>query len=82
MAKQEQEEPSRQAQGLQEAFVIGGQKVFEQTISLADKLYLTIVEGDYNCDAFFPDYSEFKKIIFEEEKEGEGYKYKFLELEK
>ena len=81
------EEPSGSRRGrrlarLDEIFVIGGQSIFEQTIGMADKLYLTIVEGDYNCDTFFPRFSEFKKIIFEEKKEGKGYKYKFLELEK
>jgi len=65
-----------------EIFIIGGQSIFEQTIGIADKLYLTIVEGDYSCDTFFPDYSAFKKVVFEEAKEGEGHKYKFLELER
>ena len=65
-----------------EAFIIGGGQIFQQALPMANKLYLTIVEGDYNCDIFFPDYSEFKKVISEEAKEGEGYKYKFLELER
>lgn len=67
---------------LGEVFVIGGQQIFEQTIGLADKLYLTIVEGDYECDTFFPDYSAFKKVISKESRESESYKYKFLELER
>ena len=67
---------------LDEIFIIGGGQIFQQALPLADKLYLTIVEGDYSCDTFFPDYSEFKKVVSEEEKEGERYKYKFLELER
>ena len=67
---------------LEEIFIIGGGQMFQQAIKIVDRLYLTIVEGDYNCDTFFPDYSEFKKVIREESKELEGYKYKFLELEK
>ena len=65
-----------------EIFIIGGGQIFAQALPLADKLYLTIVEGDYDCDTFFPDYSAFKKIIHEESKESEGHKYKFLELER
>lgn len=65
-----------------EVFVIGGQQIFNQTINIADKLYLTIVEGEFAADTFFPDYSEFKKVIFEKAGESEGYKYKFIELEK
>lgn len=72
----------RQAQGLQEIFIIGGQQIFEQTFHLIDKLYLTMVEGDYHCDTFFPDYADFKKIVSEREGESEGHKYKFLELVK
>lgn len=63
-----------------EIFIIGGQKIFEQTIDLANKLYLTIVNGDFEADAFFPDYSEFKKVVFEESHDNGEYKYKFLEL--
>jgi len=65
-----------------EIFIIGGGQIFQQALPLANKLYLTIVEGDHNCDTFFPDYSEFKKVIHEESKESEGHKYKFLELER
>lgn len=67
---------------LEEVFVIGGAQVFQQAIGIADKLYLTIVEGDYSCDAFFPDYSDFKKVVSEEKGESEGYRYTFLELER
>ena len=66
----------------EEIFIIGGGQIFQQAFPLANKLHLTIVEGDYSCDTFFPDYSEFKKVISEESEEGEGLKYRFLELER
>lgn len=65
-----------------EIFIIGGGQIYEQAIKLADKLYLTIVEGEYEADTFFPDYSEFDKVVYEESRVSEGYKYKFLELER
>lgn len=81
-----EKEALRQAQGLQEIFIIGGARIFEQTIGLADKLYLTIVEdpptGGFGADVFFPDYSEFKKVVFEQKGESEDHKYTFLELER
>jgi dihydrofolate reductase len=67
---------------LEEVFVIGGAQIFQQAIPIADKLYLTIVEGNFDADTFFPDYQEFKKIISEERRESDGYKYRFLELER
>lgn len=65
-----------------EAFIIGGGEIYNQAINLADKLYLTLVEGDFEADTYFPDYSDFKKIVFEKQEESEGYKYRFLELER
>jgi len=66
----------------EEVFIIGGGQIYQQALPFTDKLYLTIVEGDYNCDTFFPRFSEFKKVIHEESKESEGHRYKFLELER
>jgi|SRR3989344_6987405 len=66
----------------EEIFVIGGGQIFEQSINLADKLYLTIIEDNPEADTFFPDYSDFKKVVFEEEHESGGLKYKFLDLER
>lgn len=68
--------------GTDEIFIIGGGSVYAQTIGIADKLYLTIVAGKYQADTFFPDYSDFKKVVFEKDGQLNGYKYKFLELEK
>ncbi len=66
----------------EEIFIIGGGQIFKEAINLADKLYLTLVARDYNCDTFFPEYPDFKKIILNQDMETEGYKYKFLTLEK
>lgn len=65
-----------------EIFIIGGGQIYKQTIGLANKLYLTIVEGKYEADTYFPDYSDFKKIIRQEKHKNEKYKYTYLELEK
>lgn len=66
----------------EEIFVIGGGQIYQESIGSADRLYLTVVEGNPEADTFFPDYSKFSKVVFEESKESEGYKYKFLILEK
>jgi dihydrofolate reductase len=64
-----------------EVFIIGGGSIYKQTIDLADRLYLTLVEGDFEADTFFPDFSNFK-IISEEKEESGGYKYKYAILER
>ena len=65
-----------------EIFIVGGGEIYKLALPCTDRLYLTIVEGNYDGDAFFPDYSEFKKVISEESRQDEKYKYKFLTLER
>jgi dihydrofolate reductase len=81
---QEGIEAAKDAEGAGEIFIFGGGQVFDEAIrqNLVDRLYLTIVEGDYGADVFFPEYTEFTKVIAEEDKESEGYKYKFITLER
>lgn len=66
----------------EEAFVIGGGQIYKQAISLADKLYLTIVNTVKEADTFFPDYSDFKKVTNKGGGEWQGYKYRFEERER
>jgi dihydrofolate reductase len=67
----------------EEVFIIGGAQIYEQALPYADKLYLTVVDKEAEADTYFPDYSEFDKVIKEEKKETEdGIKYKFVELKR
>lgn len=66
----------------EEIFFIGGGMVYKTAIEFADRLYLTIVEEEPEADTFFPDYSDFKKIISEEAEESVGYKYKYVTIER
>lgn len=77
-------EVAKGVDGSEEIFIFGGGQIFTEAIQkeLVDRLYLTIVKGDFGADTFFPDYSMFRKEIEREEKEGEGFQYTFLTLEK
>ncbi|MEI7621682.1 MAG: dihydrofolate reductase [Candidatus Moraniibacteriota bacterium] len=66
----------------EEIFICGGGSVYAQTIGMADKLYLTVVEGDFEGDVFFPPYEEFSKIVSQRKSQDENFKFTFLELEK
>jgi len=37
-----------------EVFVIGGSEIYEQSLPLLDRLYLTVIDRDYEGDAKFP----------------------------
>lgn len=77
-------EKAKQGPGASEIFIFGGGEIFREAIEkgLVDRLYLTIVEGDFGADTFFPDYSEFKRVIREELGESEGIKFRFVDLER
>lgn len=64
----------------EEIFIAGGGQIFEQALPFTDKLYLTIVKGNFVGDAFFPDYSEFKKEVFREEHKNENHEFTFVDL--
>jgi dihydrofolate reductase len=67
-----------------EIFIIGGGQIFSEALEkgFLDRLYLTIIEGDFDADTFFPEYNGFTKVVKQEDKEVENYKYKFLVVER
>ncbi len=65
-----------------EIFIIGGGQVYDQAIRLADKLYLTIVKGNFPGDAYFPAFSDFPKKTYSEKGKSGEYEYEFVELER
>lgn len=68
-----------------EVFIIGGASVYAQALSIADKIYLTIIDDEpQDADSFFPeiDYNEWK--VESEEKfpadEKHAHPYSFINL--
>jgi dihydrofolate reductase len=69
--------------GAEEIFIIGGAQIYALGLPHADKLYITkINSGAPMADAFFPDYSEFTKVVFREAHNDDGLEYEFLDLER
>jgi dihydrofolate reductase len=75
-------EKARISEGAGEVFVIGGGSVYAQAINIADRLYLTVVDAEGEADTFFPEYSQFTKVLSKEKKEAGGYRFTYLTLEK
>lgn len=65
----------------QKIFIIGGGEIYNQALSLADRLLLTLVDGDFEGDAYFPEYPNFK-IVSTEKREENSIKFEFVILEK
>ena len=52
------EEALSLSQGETEVMVIGGAKLYQQILPIADRLYITQVEGEFDGDTYFPHYDE------------------------
>ncbi|MFH1462257.1 MAG: type 3 dihydrofolate reductase [bacterium] len=74
------------AKGFEEVMICGGVSVYKQFLALADRMHLTLIEGDFKGDAYFPefDYNDWKEVErLENEPDKENpYKYTFLTLER
>jgi len=67
-----------------ELFIIGGAQLYNDAIKHkgCERLYITEIDQDFDCDTFFPQYDDFKPIKDDVENEEDGIKYKFRLLEK
>lgn len=63
----------------EEIFIIGGAQIYTQALPLAHRIYLTVVERDYQGDTSFPDidYSIWKQTSREDFSSGEAFEYPF-----
>ncbi|MGI9175060.1 MAG: dihydrofolate reductase [Rhodothermales bacterium] len=71
------EEAMQALKGSERIFIGGGGAVYEQFLPQADCLELTLVEGDYDGDAFFPEYERLVGPVFEvtEEDARDGFRF-------
>ena len=51
------DEAIEKAGNVEEVMIIGGASFYEQTLPMADRLYLTEVDADIKGDAWFPEYN-------------------------
>jgi len=78
------EEALKAAGSAQELMIAGGASVYKQFLSLAHKMYLTLIDEQFEGDAYFPefdwaDWQEVEKIENQPDKENH-YKYTFITL--
>lgn len=58
-----------------EVFIMGGAQIYAQALDIADRMYITRLERDYEGDTSFPevDYSKWKLVTEERYERGEDY---------
>jgi len=68
-----------------EIFIIGGEKIYEEFLPLASKMYLTQIDIKVEGDAFFPKYNlnDWIELSREDKKDfGQDIEYSFLEYKR
>jgi len=80
------EEALAAAKNFEEVMIAGGVSIYAQFLPLADRMYLTLVEGDFAGDAYFPefdynDWSETDRVSHSAD-EKNIHKYTFITLQK
>ena len=73
------EEALRLCEGQEEVFVIGGASIYKQSISFADKLYITRVHASPEGDTSFPEIKDvdWKMISSEDHSKDEKNEYDY-----
>ncbi|HZV97745.1 MAG TPA: dihydrofolate reductase [Methylophilaceae bacterium] len=63
-----------------EVFLIGGAELYHDGLRLADKLYMTEIDAEYEGDAFFPvfDLSAWQEISCEQHTSAQGLKFSYI----
>ena len=63
----------------EEVFIIGGARIYRQALPLADRIYLTVIDKEYEGDTSFPeiDYSQWREYSREEFARGEEFEHPF-----
>jgi len=60
-------------------WVIGGAKVFEDSLPYVNELMLTRIDGDFDCNVFFPEFEgKFEEYSKEEPITENGVTYQFV----
>ena len=70
------------AEGDEEIFIIGGAQIYAEALSVADRMYITRVERDYEGDTSFPDidYTKWRLVSEERYERGEEFDAPFAFL--
>lgn len=70
----------------EEIFIIGGGQIYEQSLAMADRLYITQVDAEFPAaDTYFPEYgTNWKKIFsqFHDRDEKHAYTFEYQILER
>ena len=65
-----------------DCFVIGGGEIYKQSLDKADRIYLTLIDKEYDGDTGFPEINGEWKEINKENFESSEFNWSFIEYER
>nr|AIA13171.1 Dihydrofolate reductase [uncultured bacterium] len=65
-----------------EVFIIGGAEIYKQSMDLINRLYLTVIEKDFEGDAYFPEFDEKELKLVKKEDRSEPIPFSFRVYER
>jgi len=72
------EEALQAVKDADEPMIIGGANLYTQALPSVDRLYLTRVDGEFEGDAWFPEFSETEWLLSAEEKHEPDEKNRYF----
>jgi dihydrofolate reductase len=70
----------------EELFVIGGAEIFKETFKISDRLYITLIDSEFEGDTYFPEFNQNDWTIVSKEKglkdEKNPFDYYFIVFDK
>ena len=67
---------------VEEIFIIGGAEIFRQSIDKADKLYVTIIDKEFDVDTYFPDYEQKFMKVAEVKQSNNDFSFQYIVLKR
>jgi len=63
-------------------YIIGGGTIYEALLPDADRIELTLIDGNINGDVYFPEFEDTFKLTESESHNDGTYSFQFLRYEK
>lgn len=77
------DEALKAAKGSEEVMIIGGAQIYKEFLPIANKMYLTFIDEDFEGDAYFPEFDRKEwKEVSRENKKSDNLKFSFVVLER
>lgn len=62
-------------------FIIGGGEIYRQSINIADRIYLTLIDKEFEGDTLFPEIKDWVEVS-KEDFCNDNFEYSFIEYER